>query len=708
MRFRKKDNRRGVALIIVLGILALLMIMGVAFSVSMRIERRSAGNYSHSVATKNLVWAGLARAIDDIESDMNGCFYPTNDFLNTPVPVGEEYVSLGRGAAMDYIPVVLHNYAASVKSGWVNFDVVHGTGRNTSTNIPGRYAYLIINCSDFIDANYAGGATNRLSGQDARELELVDGDFTQKNLKDFLSDRDLDVRYETLNELQELTGITNEKFIAFSRYPTNDAVNISGIVRELNGKNAHGGIAKKLHDVVIRSSSDDFLYNSLINYIDENSIPSKDNMTNPGKPCLDGPYVERVPMINEVRVKRFAIIRNPDSATIRRQDITVEMAFPFVEDATEDFKTEFDVETTVTGGSSNYVFNYNTNMPVHAETSKPFEQVSLHLPNYTIDESNSVPLKINMELKGKVKISGGADDGIVVDESPSPDTKPGFIFKFDAGTTPRYQAVNEPSLECVDPRFNWDISSPYWKKCTDANNNDTLGTTNSATLAWFISNPRSRGYDTDMQMRVSNRGYLTSVGELGNLLRRANKRYLYNTVRLYNYGRGRDKVFEAFTVETNSVRRGLVNVNTEFPSMVIPAFLNVPIKYPESGDRISDLNVVSNIVKAIKDKKPATGYTNVANICDFDWKSIPGLSGYNDLEVESIIANSCRMLGVRQNLFAIIVAASPVTTGMGEVATHNKDVSALGSKRALAFVWRDPVADADGHHHCFVQFFKWL
>ena len=144
MKF-KENSKNGVAIIIVLGMLALLMMMGVAFSISMRIERRSAGNYSHSVSTKNLIWAGLARAIDDIESEMKkdgGHYYPPFEIkpsYNYAPDV--TYVSLGRGDAMKHIPVVLHADAAATRSEWVNFDVTWRQGGNIHTNVPGRYAY---------------------------------------------------------------------------------------------------------------------------------------------------------------------------------------------------------------------------------------------------------------------------------------------------------------------------------------------------------------------------------------------------------------------------------------------------------------------------------------------------------------------------------------------------------------------------------------
>jgi len=47
----QKDRRSGVAVIIVLGLLSLLMVLGVAFSTTMRVERFGAGNYARDAQT---------------------------------------------------------------------------------------------------------------------------------------------------------------------------------------------------------------------------------------------------------------------------------------------------------------------------------------------------------------------------------------------------------------------------------------------------------------------------------------------------------------------------------------------------------------------------------------------------------------------------------------------------------------------------------
>ena len=67
---KQAESRRGIALIIVLGMLAVLTVLGVAFMVTMRTERVAAGNFTEVMKARHLVYAALARAMQDIEKDL--------------------------------------------------------------------------------------------------------------------------------------------------------------------------------------------------------------------------------------------------------------------------------------------------------------------------------------------------------------------------------------------------------------------------------------------------------------------------------------------------------------------------------------------------------------------------------------------------------------------------------------------------------------
>jgi hypothetical protein len=63
-------RRRGSALLIVLGFLTFMMISAVSFAIFMRIERQASSNYRHTITGRHLLNAALARAIDEIDSEL--------------------------------------------------------------------------------------------------------------------------------------------------------------------------------------------------------------------------------------------------------------------------------------------------------------------------------------------------------------------------------------------------------------------------------------------------------------------------------------------------------------------------------------------------------------------------------------------------------------------------------------------------------------
>ena len=119
-----RNRKDGVAVIIVLGLLALLMVLGVAFSVSMRVERTGAANYGNAVRTRQMVWAGLARAIGAINRrtpDM----YPSGDVLVSGASswgvTNGGGVRLLTGKARDYVPdIFLADGITDIRSKWLS------------------------------------------------------------------------------------------------------------------------------------------------------------------------------------------------------------------------------------------------------------------------------------------------------------------------------------------------------------------------------------------------------------------------------------------------------------------------------------------------------------------------------------------------------------------------------------------------------------
>ena len=70
IRQKKMKSRQGIALIMVVGMLALMMVMGVAFAIFMRTERVAAGSFRTDVRARNLLQVALHQAIEAIDTSM--------------------------------------------------------------------------------------------------------------------------------------------------------------------------------------------------------------------------------------------------------------------------------------------------------------------------------------------------------------------------------------------------------------------------------------------------------------------------------------------------------------------------------------------------------------------------------------------------------------------------------------------------------------
>lgn len=192
------QNRRGSALLIVLGMLAFMVISAVAFSAYMRSSRLPSSFLRRTVSSRMLVKAALAEAIDEIDAAIgnnphpgvgtqNSC-YPRNDSgsgYNRNKWIGRVYIGATNSSqstrspaeclvgqnetvsplcleALAYIPPPLVNEARyysrrSQAAKWHSFpyDV-------------GRYAFCAIDVSDFLDVNALLADTARSSAPDTR------------------------------------------------------------------------------------------------------------------------------------------------------------------------------------------------------------------------------------------------------------------------------------------------------------------------------------------------------------------------------------------------------------------------------------------------------------------------------------------------------------------------------------------------------------
>lgn len=359
----KSDGSSGIALVIVLGLLAILTILAVAFASAMWVERMAAWNHANSVRAEALIQAALVRAMSDVHLRMVGRSYPC--FTNAP---GGKYdamassngsnvrlTNLLAGEAMSNVSLALQadaNFVATRNCYWIP---IVADGR---TN--GRIAYVVVNSSGLMDINYAGGRHRNWSTNLA---ETDPGNLLQGlGLPAFTNQRLRDLRYETMTEAMALNaGVVmspHEGFSTFSYDPARDQyfpmtnpTDIAAImtigrseavlsnkfdINAISKKNPDGSyryrgytsacdytsyktdplfMAEYFNPLVAilstRRASDpskmmmerplDVAWN-IVNYIDPDRIPQGDDVDKPWSRSEGG---EAIPLINEVVLKPY-------------------------------------------------------------------------------------------------------------------------------------------------------------------------------------------------------------------------------------------------------------------------------------------------------------------------------------------------------------------------------------------------------------------
>ena len=310
-------KRRGAALLVVIGLISLLLISTMAFSVMMSIERNAAANFRHSVQARQMLYAGLAQAIADIDID-----FELNHDPFYPAWTNASYTSYGRAitkyqdvfqsidssysgtnacyarvlsaAAMPYIPKSLYQAALSASPEYKPF-MANGTTL-------GRYAYVVANVSGLLDINLASTTANRWVGTNAGEIQIDNTlPFEVFDAVSALNSRDAGSaplrRYESIAELAQIAtnGINLAKlsnFETFSYAPPDldpngnpkvfigyDPFNPKSPADQLRAKhadivNALGMCLSNTMPVInYQADVSEFAYKSLVDYVDPSPIP---------------------------------------------------------------------------------------------------------------------------------------------------------------------------------------------------------------------------------------------------------------------------------------------------------------------------------------------------------------------------------------------------------------------------------------------------
>lgn len=698
--YKKTQSERGVAVVMVLGLLTIMILLAVAFAITMRTERLAAGNAADTVRARELTHVALARALNELAATLGptGSFYPdgkypnwsaTSSFVNVDGAGRARFntnVYLLRGEASNYVPRALWDAATnadlfSPSNHWLAVESTNDGSvvYASESNLMGRVAYLIINCSGLLDANYAGGMA-RQSGTNPNEIVL--GGETNSNFKSY---RNTDIRYETMDALNALAGIkppaTN--LFVYSRalpgYWSNNVipslsqvvtqVNLSGGRAELGSRQSE--IFNALANVGFSNQEPSVIFNNLLDYVDPDSKP--DYYTTP---------VESVPMINEVAVSMAITVSGtgPYNYDING-GVTNECWYPFVSvDVGQSFKLVSRVTFATTLGAMSEVPDDSPGETITPITIGGFS-INKREFQRTISSLSIVdPVEINCTVYLRVELGGDVVDRlnvpIVLTVNP----------RGALGSNPSYRT----NSECLDPRFNFDPANPSQWRAVSAGN--TLMTTNDWTSSYLSANYDG---DTNTEMFVANRPLL-SVAELGYLAYSSNKPW--HTIKLY--GPNLQRVLDVFGLSTNVsdvllanvVYRGLVNCNSNAALDAAAAVFTDMRVNQYSSDTEGHL-VTTNDARAVVSNIFQGGIcTNLSDI-GRSLISFPGAT--NELQKESYFRNAFNLINLRQNMFTIIIEA--------QAAAGGNIPRSPARQRAVAIVWRDPFTG-----EMFVRHIKWL
>lgn len=344
-RFKEK---KGIAFIITLGLLAVLMITGVTFAVYMKIEREAAGNFALVASARQLALAGVAYAIDDIDFSMDdenddnndgldyylypvsntswnadslfyGWYVNKNDFSSdffSDDDAEDDYDYLinkiydSNPVAQKLIPPDMFDsamklYAVNRMDYYDVFDDDQFDGEDSIFR--GNSSYVVINLSGTLDPNYAGGVERSLGGKPI-EFQLTELPGVSDS-----SINDPDDWYENMLELTNGVSIDNVVCLyPFSLFIDNEDYDKFEVYTNANDYEIQhiGDLGEELYDINV-SGSVDSSYDrgssfaaalNLLDYLDDDNIPGNGNprMRDPGYAT---PCVEAFPMINEIYIQ---------------------------------------------------------------------------------------------------------------------------------------------------------------------------------------------------------------------------------------------------------------------------------------------------------------------------------------------------------------------------------------------------------------------
>ncbi len=714
--------RDGIALVVVLGFLTVLVLMAVAFAIVMRTERMASRAYVDVIRARQSAQVGLARALQAVDAQLKaggGIVYPaftTPNYPDTLVSSGTraEYALCDTHQARRYMPLSTFLGTIGQMATYLGrpapptypsayYQSITDPG-STNNRLIGQYAYLVVNCSGLLDANYIGGLP-RTNGIHPNEIQISTNilpEFTSYGTNALPTRRrDEWVRFDSLPDLVTLCRsnsgnvLSTDSSLYFPQYPPvsappavdcvsnlfvysraprgwwdGSAIN-SNVVYVGSGFN-RAAVQTALAVVDLAGANAKAVTDCLVDYTDADFRPQDVNNFS----------TEATPLINEILVEQQMM--SPTQNVCRPK---VELWYPFVGVTNPNNYTlnlgiiftnanpaAYNPKNLGASGLGRYAVSVNVSGPWSAPRYVTLQAPTL--PEASGGSSNAVVDLSNLKALVTAELREGGMNGPLVDR---------VVVQLDLGFA---QTSIGPATGPLtggsavnDPRLNY-VSNQWVRVGQGAAQASSLGQFNAG-----VALPAAGDGVQATNIFVPNRD-LRSTGELGLLMAGDTP---WRSIPLL--GPGAWPVLDRFSVLTNEVYKGRVNLNSKHTNVLASVFYNARAEaWP--GDPATTNVTVANafaLAAAVTNDGPYQSLSEIKNAAAFT-------NNYSALDAEGILRNSADLLTVRQQMFTIIV--------MGEAVDAYTNV--VGRAKCVAVVWRDPFPNANGDHATFVRHFRWL
>ncbi len=754
-------SRSGIALVVVLGMLSVIVLLGVAFAISMRTERLAANAFVDVVRARTIMDGALTRVMTDHLPNAAPGFYP-NWLVHTPSGGDLSAGSFMAARGIDYVPGALRPAAnAGDEMRWQ--DMLDPQG-----NFHGQYAYMIVNMSGLLDANHID-KEDRAYGGSPGEIQFSDyifdsGEVGSGSLRSWRDD--YFIRFETVPELfalgtwnaanagsPNLVSMTEsppfttganyvDHFHIFSRFPdTSYAIEQAGQAianpKALIGGDPnfweHDDIVSVLMETpaLFDSQADAQTFvNLLHDFADESYVPQ-----NPG-----GLSFKRVPMINEVVMSNVVERRQPaefgDPDIIAMQvHLSVETWFPFdaqTEYATVEVTYSEDTLTALVGPPIYGDLGNFELINVEQDPEGPHSENDFRVTRFIFESSMPASpwpegLLMQVTLSGNLAVEL-TSDGSVVNQVNGP--WPANTFQFSMPPTFPFPAYDSPvsvgqvrAYSTDDPRFNWDTAnaassaSGQWRPQAE-----TLGGMNAG-MGQF-SEDDEVGLMYVAQREFINAGEVSYLPYSGNP---ADPFQPWRTARLIGPDPNQSaRIIDRLSTATNPQRRGKANINSPFTNVVRAAIFGAPREeWPGMGGIGTTVTrdqagaIAGLIYEAFGNLDTSTDFAmNMSDLVNaLDTSQIGSILGLgpadnNKFIAESPIRNSMGTLGTRDTLYTVFLATRTLPVGLTPddiPSGESLDDYVAAEQRAVAVVWRDPYRPTlNGPQQTIIRTFNWL